>query len=139
MRAGEYVPCELEDGRLRDARTDKVLELLQQTPSNGPRRVSLVERVSLQLYEGETLGVIGRNGCGKTSMLQLMAGIMAPNSGTVTRRESSSAALLSIGLGFRRDLSGRDNALLAAMLQGSTRRQARSYLEEIKEFMQSKR
>lgn len=104
----------------------------KKTFEHGVHRV--LDGVSLQLYEGETLGVIGRNGCGKTTMLQLMAGIMAPSSGTVTRRERSSAALLSIGLGFRRDLSGRDNALLAAMLQGSTGKQAKSYLQEIKEF-----
>ncbi|MEH6591036.1 MAG: ABC transporter ATP-binding protein [Halioglobus sp.] len=94
----------------------------------------VLDGVSLKLYEGETLGVIGRNGCGKTTMLQLMAGIIAPTSGEVVRRRGSTAALLSIGLGFRRDLSGRDNAMLAAMLQGSSRREANSYLEEIKEF-----
>jgi lipopolysaccharide transport system ATP-binding protein len=94
----------------------------------------VLDGVSLTLCEGETLGVIGRNGCGKTTILQLMAGIMAPSKGTITRRKGSSAALLSLGLGFRRDLSGRDNAQLSAMLQGSTRKQARLFLEEIKEF-----
>ena len=59
---------------------------------------------------------------------------MAPTSGTVTRRKGTSAALLSLGLGFRPDLSGRDNAFLGAMLQGSNRRQAREFLEDIKEF-----
>ncbi len=102
------------------------------TFEHGVHRV--LDEVSLKLYQGETLGVIGRNGCGKTSMLQLMAGIMAPTGGTVTRRKGTSAALLSMGLGFRRDPSGRDNALLGAMLQGSTRKEAQSYLEGIKEF-----
>ena len=104
----------------------------KKTFEHGVHRV--LDGVSLKLYEGETLGVIGRNGCGKTTMLQLMAGIIAPTAGTVIRRERTSAALLSIGLGFRGDLSGRDNALLAAMLQGSTGKQAKSFLEEIKDF-----
>jgi lipopolysaccharide transport system ATP-binding protein len=94
----------------------------------------VLDRVSLQVFEGETLGIIGRNGVGKSTTLRLMAGILAPTSGTVWQRPGKSASLLTIGLGFRPDLSGRDNATLAAMLQGATARQARSFLEEIKEF-----
>jgi lipopolysaccharide transport system ATP-binding protein len=90
--------------------------------------------VSLKLYKGETLGVIGRNGCGKTTILRLMAGILDPTSGVVRRRAGTSAALLSLGLGFKPNLSGRSNAMLSAMLQGSTRAEAESYLEEIREF-----
>jgi lipopolysaccharide transport system ATP-binding protein len=94
----------------------------------------VLNQVSLTLYEGETLGIIGRNGVGKTTMLRLMAGILAPTSGKVRQHPGKKAALLTIGLGFRPDLSGRDNATLAAMLQGSSEQQARSYLEDIKEF-----
>ena len=90
--------------------------------------------VSLQIYEGETLGIIGRNGVGKTTMLRIMAGILAPTSGSIILQPGRSASLLTIGLGFRPDLSGRDNALLAAMLQGSTILEARAFLESIKEF-----
>jgi lipopolysaccharide transport system ATP-binding protein len=90
--------------------------------------------VSLKLYEGETLGVVGRNGCGKTSILRMMAGIFSPTEGRVIRDKRSSTSLLSIGLGFRADLTGRDNALLSAMLQGQSRRDAESNLDEIAEF-----
>jgi lipopolysaccharide transport system ATP-binding protein len=94
----------------------------------------VLDGVSLKVYEGETLGIIGRNGVGKSTLLRLMAGILAPTGGTVYQRPGKTASLLTLGLGFRPDLSGRNNAMLAAMLQGSTKEQARGYLEEIKEF-----
>lgn len=94
----------------------------------------VLDSVSLQVYEGETLGIIGRNGVGKSTLLRLMAGILAPTSGKVRQHPGKTSSLLTLGLGFRPDLSGRDNAMLAAMLQGASARQARSYLEEIKDF-----
>lgn len=94
----------------------------------------VLNAVSLKIYEGETLGIVGRNGVGKTTMLRLMAGILAPTSGQVRQHEGKTSALLTIGLGFRPDLSGRDNALLAAMLQGATKAQAKGFLEGIKAF-----
>ncbi|MCP5128966.1 MAG: ABC transporter ATP-binding protein [Pseudomonadales bacterium] len=94
----------------------------------------VLDGVSLKVYEGETLGIIGRNGVGKSTLLRLIAGILSPTSGTVRQRPGKTASLLTIGLGFRPDLSGRDNAMLASMLQGATAKQARGYLEEIKEF-----
>ena len=94
----------------------------------------VLDSVSLKLYENETLGIIGRNGVGKTTMLRIMAGILAPTSGKVRIKKGKTSSLLTIGLGFKPDLSGRDNAMLSAMLQGSTKRQALSFLEEIKDF-----
>lgn len=94
----------------------------------------VLDGLSFKLYENETLGIIGRNGVGKTTMLRIMAGILAPTSGTVKTKPGKISLLLSIGLGFRGELSGRDNAILSAMLQGSSKKRAVSYLEEIKEF-----
>ncbi len=94
----------------------------------------ILDDVSMSLYRGETLGIIGRNGSGKTSILRLLGGIIRPTTGRVLRKSGTTSALLTIGLGFKPQLSGRDNALLAAMFQGATRRKAESCLEGIKEF-----
>jgi len=100
--------------------------------AQGVHRV--LDGVSMELYQGETLGIIGRNGCGKTTILRVIAGILAPQGGVVWRQPGKSCALLSLGLGFKPALSGRDNALLAAMLQGSSRREAESFLNDICDF-----
>ncbi|MCR9107160.1 MAG: ABC transporter ATP-binding protein [Gammaproteobacteria bacterium] len=102
------------------------------TFDHGVHRV--LDEVSMKVYEGDTLGIIGRNGVGKTTMLRIMAGILAPTAGRISIAPGKTASLLSLGLGFKPELSGRDNALLAAMLQGSSRKQAQAFLEEIKEF-----
>ena len=94
----------------------------------------VLDGVSFKLYENETLGIIGRNGVGKTTMLRIMADILAPTSGEVLQRAGKTASLLTIGLGHKVDLSGRDNAMLSAMLQGASRSEAEGYLEEIKAF-----
>lgn len=118
-----------------------MLELMDVSHSYVARRENfdhgvhhVLNRVSLQLFRGETLGIIGRNGAGKTTMLRLMAGIFRPTLGEIRRQPGATCAMLSLGLGFQDALSGRDNALLAAMLQGATRRQAQAWLADIREF-----
>ena len=101
---------------------------------NDVRRV--LDSVSINVYKSESLGIIGQNGVGKTTMLRVMAGIIDATSGTVRRRKGTSAALLTIGLGFKPQLSGRDNAKLAAMLAGASTTQAEEHLEDIKVFSQ---
>lgn len=90
--------------------------------------------ISLDVFPGEKLGLVGRNGAGKSTLLRIMAGIYAPSAGSLTHKPGIRIALLSLGLGFKDDLSGRDNAFLAGMLQGLSRRQARAKLVAIEEF-----
>lgn len=94
----------------------------------------VLDEVSFSVYSGETLGIIGRNGAGKTTLLRLMAGVLAPNSGSIKMTSGTRCTLLSLGLGFKNDLSGRDNARLSALLQGATRRDAEACLNAINEF-----
>ena len=126
---------------LTESPREVMLELVDVSHSFHARKASfdhgvhtVLDSVSLTLLKGETLGIIGRNGAGKTTILRLMAGIFAPRSGRVLRRPGATCALLSLGLGFQPQLSGSDNALLSAMLQGLSRRAASACLEEIREF-----
>lgn len=94
----------------------------------------VLDSVSLNVYESETLGIIGQNGVGKTTILRIMGGIIDATSGMVRRRPGTSVSLLTIGLGFKPQLSGRDNAKLAAMLAGATSDEAEVHLDDIKAF-----
>lgn len=94
----------------------------------------VLDEVSFSVYSGETVGIIGRNGAGKTTLLRLMAGVLAPKSGRIKMTSGTRCTLLSLGLGFKNDLSGRDNARLSALLQGASRRDAEACLNDINDF-----
>lgn len=90
--------------------------------------------VSFDLAKGETLGILGKNGGGKSTLLRILAGIINPSSGSVVCAPTTTRALLTLGLGFIPNVSGRENAVYSAMLQGASRKQAKSILNEIAEF-----
>lgn len=92
-----------------------------------------VKNVSFKVEKGEILGIVGKNGSGKSTMLRAIAGIFAPNSGTVDLH-GNSISLLAIGIGFQKELSGRDNIVLSGMLLGFTEEQIKEKMEQIIEF-----
>ena len=94
----------------------------------------ILRGINVDVFPGETLGVIGRNGCGKSTMLRLLAGVLSPQAGVVVKDPSVRCGLLSLGVGFMMDLTGADNVVLSLMLKGMTESRARSLLDEIQAF-----
>ena len=97
-------------------------------------RHTVLEGINLILNEGDRLGILGRNGSGKSTLLRIMAKIYAPATGTVTWAPGVTASLLSLGLGFRNELTGRDNVYLAGLLHGLTKNDAKQSLVSIEAF-----
>jgi len=89
--------------------------------------------IELEIFSGETLGVVGANGSGKSTLLRLLAGIYQPDLGSI-RFNVDKVSFLSLTLGFDPELSGADNAILSSMLLGATLTEARRLLPEIAEF-----
>jgi ABC-2 type transport system ATP-binding protein len=89
--------------------------------------------VSFELEASKTLGLIGANGSGKSTMLKIIGGILSPDTGYVERR-GRLAALLELGAGFHGDLSGRENVYLNASILGLTRKQTDTYFDAIVDF-----
>lgn len=92
-----------------------------------------VKKVSFAIPKGEIWGIIGKNGSGKSTMLNAIAGIFSANAGTIDLH-GHSVSLLSIGVGFNKKISGRENIILSGMLLGFSKEYVLSKMDEIIDF-----
>ena len=96
-----------------------------------------IRNISLDIQQGEVIGIIGQNGSGKSTLLKLMAGVFPPDSGSIYTRGSVSL-LAGVGVGFHKELTGRENAYLYGALMGRTKEQIDALIDEIQSFAELK-
>ncbi|WP_229402618.1 ABC transporter ATP-binding protein [Micromonospora okii] len=89
--------------------------------------------VSFRVAAGDTVGVVGRNGTGKSTLLRLIAGVLIPDEGRI-RVRGQVAPLLELSAGFSGDLTGRENLYLVGGLHGLSSRYLREHFDEIVSF-----
>ena len=92
-----------------------------------------VKGVSFEVPKGQILGICGRNGSGKSTMLRAISGIFSADKGSINLH-GNSVSLLSIGVGFQRKLTGYENIFLSGMLLGYSKKQIEEKLNDIIEF-----
>lgn len=120
--------------RLREKKTDsirsKVTSIFQ---SNQIREVKALRNINLEVYKGEFFGIIGRNGCGKTTLLHIMAGTYRPDNGGEATIKGKYMRL-SLGMGFNQEFTARQNIYINASILGLTKKEIDQKFDEIIEF-----
>src|SRR5580698_7499112 len=114
---------------------DQAMLLRSIMPFNRPEKKELqaLKDINFKVEAGETIGILGRNGAGKSTLMRLLAGVSSPSAGMV-RIIGRVAPLLSVGVGFHREMSGRENVYVNGMLLGLTKQQVDERFDEILEF-----
>lgn len=102
-------------------------------PHDGKDDKIALNNINLSLCSGETIGIIGRNGAGKSTLLSLIAGIASPTTGDMTIK-GHVTAIMTLGIGLREDLTGRENIYLDGEIQGKSRESMDALMDNIIEF-----
>jgi lipopolysaccharide transport system ATP-binding protein len=115
--------------------SEQAMLLKSLMPFSKPARTErwAVDGITTAIEAGETVGVLGRNGAGKTSLLRLLAGVSRPTTGRI-RIRGRVAPLISVGVGFHQEMSGRENVYVNGMLLGLTRREVTERFDQIVDF-----
>jgi ABC-type polysaccharide/polyol phosphate transport system ATPase subunit len=107
-----------------------VIDLLRGKISRGYDEFWALKNISLDVKDGEAVGIIGKNGSGKSTLLKLIAKILYPDSGCVESK-GEIATLIELGAGFHPELTGRENIYVNASILGFSRREIDENLDEI--------
>ena len=95
--------------------------------------LTVLHEISFEIEKGESVGILGVNGSGKSTLLKLIAGIMTPSSGEVTR-SGRTCSLLDVGTGFQEDLTGRENVFLNGSILGLSEKLLKYLMPAIEDY-----
>ena len=135
----DHVYKRFRRGEKHDSLRDLIPSLVKRAVGRDRDRALTAEEfwvlndISFELKKGETLGIIGHNGAGKSTMLKHLSGIMAPTRGSI-EVSGRLSALIEVGAGFHPDLTGRENVYLNGVILGMTRAEVKRKFDEIVDF-----
>jgi len=115
--------------------SERAMLLRSLLPFARPKRTELwaIRDFDFAVAEGEVVGIIGRNGAGKTTILRMLAGVTQPTEGSV-RIAGRVAPLISVGVGFHKEMSGRENVYVNGMILGLTKQEIDERFDDIVAF-----
>lgn len=119
--------------RLYDKPIDRLKESLSLSHKNYHKDFYALSGISFRVKKGETVGIIGTNGSGKSTILKIITGVLTPTSGQV-QVEGVISALLELGAGFNMDYTGIENIYMNGTMMGFSRKEMEARLADILEF-----
>lgn len=119
--------------KLYNKPSDRLRENFFITHKNYHRDHDALQGISLDVYKGECVGIIGTNGSGKSTLLKIVTGVVAPTSGTLEIKGKISA-LLELGAGFNQEYTGIENIYLNGTMVGFTKEEMDGKLQSIIDF-----
>ncbi len=119
--------------RLYDKPIDRLKESLSMTHKSYHKDFYALNGLSFSVEKGQTVGIIGTNGSGKSTILKIITGVLTPTTGTVSV-DGKISALLELGAGFNMDYTGIENIYMNGTMMGYTKKEMDAKLQEILEF-----
>ena len=119
--------------RLYDKPIDRLKESLSVTHKNYHKDFYALQNLSFDVKKGETVGIIGTNGSGKSTILKIITGVLTPTSGEVMV-DGKISALLELGAGFNQDYTGIENIYMNGTMMGFSKKEMDEKLPDILEF-----
>ena len=119
--------------RLYENPIDRLKEAMSITHKNFHRDFYALNGISFDVNKGETVGIIGTNGSGKSTILKIITGVLTPTTGEV-EVDGVISALLELGAGFNMDYTGIENIFMNGTMMGFSRKEMEAKLQDILEF-----
>ena len=116
--------------KLYDKPSDRLKDALGLVRKNHFKEHHALKHVSFEVKKGETIGIIGTNGSGKSTILKIITGVLSPTSGEV-EIDGRISALLELGAGFNMEYTGIENVYLNGMMMGFSREEMDARLDDI--------
>ena len=119
--------------KLYDRPIDRLKESMSLTHKSYHKDFFALDKLSFEVKKGETVGIIGTNGSGKSTILKIITGVLSPTTGTV-EVDGNISALLELGAGFNSDYTGIENIYMNGTMMGFTREQMDAKMQDILDF-----
>ena len=119
--------------KMQERRRDLLKRVVLKDKNKKTNTITALDNVSFEIEKGDAIGIVGKNGSGKSTILQIVCGTLSPSAGKI-EVNGKIAALLELGSGFNPEFTGRENIEINAILLGMTKKDIKMRIKDIIEF-----